>query len=258
MIIGVPKEIMHGEKRVAVIPETAAKLRAADVEAVVKAHTDEHMVKPKLVYISNSTESGAVYKKSELNELRDCCLKLGLYFYMDGARLGSALSSQFNDVPPEELSGYFDAFYVGGTKNGFLCGEALVISNDKLKEDFRFILKQRGAMSAKGFVVGVQFDRSFEGGLYFETAKYANKQSARIAAALTKAGGAMLLPAESNQIFPIFTNEAIAELHKDFGFYDWKSVSETESAIRIVCSWATTDCDADAFIEKAVSLLKKA
>ena len=130
------------------------------VRDIVAVHDSEHMVKAKLVYISDSTEVGTIYSKAQLTALHDCCRELGLYLYLDGARLASALTSPANDVAPEDLPKLCDAFYIGGTKNGALFGEALVIVNDALKPDFRYGLKQHGGMLAKGRLLGVQFATS--------------------------------------------------------------------------------------------------
>jgi len=155
--------------------ETAdGKLTPAHIQSILDEHTDEHMVKPKLVYISNSTEIGTIYTKSELEQLRDFCQANHLILFMDGARLGSALCSAENDLTLSDLTALVDAFYIGGTKNGALIGEALVICQDSLKEDFRYHMKQKGALLAKGRLLGIQFLELFRENLYFELATHAN------------------------------------------------------------------------------------
>ncbi len=149
------------------------KLSVEHIKSVLENHSDEHMVKPKMVFISNSTELGTIYKKAELEEISKFCKENNLYLHLDGARLGSALTSRDNDLTLDELSSLVDIFYIGGTKNGALLGEAIVINNDRLKEDFRYHIKQKGAMLAKGKVLGIQFVELFKNDLFFELANHA-------------------------------------------------------------------------------------
>lgn len=153
------------------------KLKPRQIQAVLDTHTDEHMVKPKLVYISNPTEIGTIYSKNELEELHRFCQVNKLLLYMDGARLGSALCAKGNDIAITDLADLVDAFYIGGTKNGALIGEALVICRESLKEDFRFYIKQKGALLAKGRLLGIQFLELFKDNLYFELAMHANNMA---------------------------------------------------------------------------------
>ena len=219
--------------------ETAdGKLRPSDIKGAVCAHTDEHMVKPRLVYISNSTEVGSVYSRNELEELHACCRENSLLLYMDGARLGSALCSEGNDVELADLSRLTDAFYIGGTKNGALFGEALVICNNSLKSDFRFLIKQRGALLAKGRTIGIQFLALFRDNLYFSLARHANNMASLLRQGIRDAGHAFLSESPSNQIFPIFPNRLIQKLLLNFDFYVWKEIDSEHSAVRLVTSWA--------------------
>ncbi|MFL6559439.1 MAG: threonine aldolase family protein, partial [Bacillus sp. (in: firmicutes)] len=153
------------------------KLTPSNIQPVLDGHPDEHMVKPKLVYISNSTEIGSIYSRNELEQLSDFCKKNHLILYMDGARLGSALCSEENDLQLSDLPGLVDSFYIGGTKNGALIGEALVICRDSLKEDFRYHMKQKGALLAKGRLLGIQFLELFRDNLFFDLATHANKMA---------------------------------------------------------------------------------
>jgi threonine aldolase len=220
--------------------ETAdGKLRPADILGVVHAHTDEHMVKPRLVYISNSTEIGSIYRRKELEELHACCRENSLLLYMDGARLGSALCSDGNDVELSDIGRLTDAFYIGGTKNGALLGEALVICNASLKNDFRFFIKQKGALLAKGRILGIQFLALFRDGLYFRLAKHANDMASLLHRGIQDAGYAFFSESPSNQIFPILPNRLIQKLLQRFGFYIWKEIDSEHSAVRLVTSWAT-------------------
>lgn len=220
------------------VDTTDGKLRPADILGVVHAHTDEHMVKPRLVYISNSTEIGSVYRKNELEALYHCCRDNSLLLYMDGARLGSALCSEGNDVELADIGRLTDAFYIGGTKNGALFGEALVICNDSLKNEFRFLIKQKGALLAKGRIIGVQFLALFRNNLYFSLAKHANDMAFLLRQGIRDAGYAFLSESPSNQIFPILPNRLIQKLLQNFSFYTWKEIDSGHSAIRLVTSWA--------------------
>lgn len=225
------------------------KLRAEHIKATIVAHTDEHMVKPRLVYISNSTEIGSVYNKSELLELSRCCQENKLYLYLDGARLGSALCSSGNDVTLPELARLVDAFYIGGTKNGALMGEALVICKDILKEDFRFHMKQKGALLAKGRILGIQFHELFRDNLYFELAQYANDMANLLRVGIEQAGFSFLIHSPSNQIFPILPEQLINRLLEKYSFYSWEKIDEQHSAIRLVTSWATEKTAVLAFLD---------
>lgn len=231
------------------------KLRPADVQQAVGFHTDEHMVKPRLVYISNATEVGSIYTKDELVALSDICRELKLLLFMDGARLGSALTSSKNDLALGDIANLVDAFYIGGTKNGALIGEALVICNDSLKEDFRFHIKQKGALLAKGRLLGIQFRELFRDNLFFELAEHANAMAAKIQDALVALNCPLLLHSPSNQLFPIIPNKIIAELEKNYAFEVQKQVDEDHSMIRLVTSWATREDAVDAFIADLKKLL---
>ncbi|MDN3956040.1 threonine aldolase family protein [Sporolactobacillus laevolacticus] len=243
-----------GHKVLTVNSGKDGKLTPAGIQAVLDAHPDEHMVKPKLVYISDTTENGAVYTKNEVEQLSTFCKENHLYFYMDGARLGSALTSSANDLELSDLPNLVDAFYVGGTKNGALLGEALVICNDELKEDFRFYMKQKGAMLAKGRLTGIQFLELFRDNLFFDLAAHANAMATKISEGIDAAGYGFLTPPVSNQIFPILPNTLLEELHQQFNFFDWEKVDDEHTAVRLVTSWATKEEAVDAFVE---SLKKK-
>lgn len=235
------------------VPSTDGKLTPSDIESVLSEHVDEHMVKPKVVFISNSTEIGSIYKKDELVALSECCKKNNLYLYIDGARLASALTSSKNDVTLEDLAILTDAFYIGGTKNGALLGEALVLVNDQLKENFRFYLKQNGALLAKGGIIGAQFKEFFKDDLYFELASHGNKQAEKIIACIENSGYSFLTTPESNQVFPILPNKLIEALHEVFEFYVWEAITEDTSAVRIVTSWATPNLAINKFMSVIIA-----
>ncbi len=239
--------------KVNLIETSNGKLNSQQIKSVIDAHTDEHMVKPKLVFISNSTEIGSIYSKKELESISDFCKQNDLFLYLDGARLGSALTSKQNDLSLADLSKLVDVFYIGGTKNGALLGEAIVINNDKLKADFRFYLKQKGALLAKGRIFGLQFLELFKNNLFFEMGKHANAMALKLAEGIKKAGHSFLIEPVSNQIFPVLPNELIERLNKQFGFYVWKKNEDNTSVIRLVTSWATKE----EFVDKFISDLEK-
>lgn len=233
------------------------KLNPEHVKAVLEAHTDEHMVKPKLVYISNPTEIGTIYIKSELEALSKFCRANKLYLYVDGARLGSALCSNENDMDISDLGQLTDAFYIGGTKNGALIGEALVICNDSLKEDFRFHMKQKGALLAKGRLIGIQFLELFKDDLYFDLARHANKMADFLKSEFIKLGYSFLTESPSNQIFPILPNELIKKLEAKYSFYIWSKVDDENSSIRLVTSWATREAAVLEFVSDLKDWMNK-
>jgi len=235
--------------KVASIESVDGKITPSKIEKVLDEHgTVPHMVKPKMVYISNSTEIGTVYKKSELEELFEFCKRKDLYLFMDGARLGSALCAKNSDLKLSDIARLTDAFYIGGTKNGALLGEAIVINNDEFKYEFGFHLKQRGALLAKGKVIGIQFLELFRDSLFFDLAEHANKMAEKLATAIKEKGHSFLTESTSNQIFPILPDSLIEKLSKKYEFYIWQKTSSETSAIRLVTSWATDEKIVDRFI----------
>ena len=225
------------------------KLRREDILAVLSKYTNEHVVKPKLVYISNSTEIGTIYTKSELKDLNDIRKENNLLLFMDGARLGSALSCKENDLTFEDISRLTDLFYIGGTKNGALLGEALVICNKKLQEDFRYNLKQKGAMLAKGRLLGIQFIELFKDNLYLEIGHHENHMADILRNGIKNIGYEFFVESPSNQIFPILDNNVIGELENNYGFNIWEKIDEKRTAIRLVTSFATKESSCIEFIK---------
>ena len=230
------------------------KLTVEDIKQVLAAHTDEHMVRPKLAYISNSTEIGTHYTKKELMDLYATCQELNLFLFIDGARVGSALCAEDNDLTMKDLAQYSDAFYIGGTKNGALMGEALIICNDLLKEDFKHLTKQRGALLAKGRLLGIQFAELFRDGLFYDLAIHANRQAMRLQEGIEALGYCMSSRSSTNQIFPIFTLEIANKLQQKYAFYFWEAIDEKTTSIRLVTSWATTDEAVEAFLNDLEAL----
>jgi len=225
------------------------KLNPNHIKSALDAHTDEHMVKPKLVYISNPTEIGSIYTKNELEQVSSFCRKNNLILFIDGARLGSALCSDENDFELSDLGRLADAFYIGGTKNGALLGEALVICKDFLKEDFRFHMKQKGALMAKGRILGIQFLELFKDDLYFDLARHANKMAHLLSNNIASLGYKFLIHSPTNQIFPILPNQIIEKLEANYLFYVWSKVDDDSSSIRLVTSWATREDAVISFVE---------
>jgi len=223
------------------------KLSPDEIEDVLTEHCDEHMVKPRLVYVSQSTERGTVYTKAELSAISECCKKNGLYLFLDGARLGAAINSPACDLSYGDIARLADAFYIGGTKNGAMLGEALVICREELKTDFRFQLKQRGAMLAKGAAIGLQFEALLKDGLLDELAKHAISMAMRLADGVRAAGFGFLCPVETNMVFPVFPAKTAEKLHEMYGFLDWGKTGDMTSA-RIVTSWATPEVAVDGFV----------
>ena len=227
------------------------KIYPQDIEKVMNSFTDEHMVKPKMVYISNATEIGTIYYKGELINIKKTCDKYNLYFFIDGARLASALTAKDNDVPNDLLGEICDAFYVGGTKNGLLYGEALVINNPNLIDEFRYHIKNKGAMLAKGYGVGIQFEEAFRNNLYFELGSHSNEMSDLIRDFFNKKNIKMI-PTTTNQIFAYFDIKTAKSLVDIFSLEIW-SKDDREYCLRFVCSFATTKEDVDeliSFMEK--------
>ena len=227
------------------------KLTPALVREVMRIHCDgkdEHMVLPRMVYISDATELGTIYTKAELAALHDVCREYGLYLFLDGARMPAALVAEGNDLDITDFGKYCDAFYIGGTKNGLLFGEAVVITNNDLKPHFRNMIKQRGGMFAKGFLFGVQFCAYFKDGLWLDLARHAVSLAQRIAKAAEEKGYTLYAKSPTNQVFIVLSHEKIAELEQKFAFEAFGHVDDDHEAMRFVCSWATKEESVDALI----------
>lgn len=231
------------------VPTTDGKLRPEDIDAVMAEHEDEHYVKPAIIYISNSTETGLIYTKAELIALREKCLEYGLLTYIDGARLAMAMTAPENDLKLEDLPKLCDAFYIGGTKCGAMFGEALVIVKKELQEDIRWLVKQRGGMIAKGRLLGVQFQALLKDGFYFELGAHANRLAKKLADGIAAKGYEFAIPPQTNMLFPLFTKEKVKELSEKVMFEGWQYPSETHAAIRLVTSWGTTEEEIEKFLE---------
>lgn len=224
------------------IEKEDGKLTPEDILPVLENHRNvPHQVMPKLVYISNSTELGTVYNTEELEALSGFCRDHQLYLFMDGARLGHGLTAETSDLTLEKVAALTDAFYLGGTKNGALIGEAIVISNTELQEHFAFNIKQKGALLAKGRILGIQFLELMKNDLYFDLARHANRQAMKIKKAMGEREVRFLSETFTNQIFPVLPDDLILKLAEKFDFYIWKKIGESHSAIRLITSWNTPD-----------------
>lgn len=242
--------------KVFTLPNKNGKLTSKDVLEALRIHQDCHMVQIKMVYISNSTETGTIYTKKELEELYKVCKDNNLYLFIDGARLSSALGSMYNDCSPEDIAKNCDVFYAGGTKIGLLNGEALIINNNDLKDSFRYHIKNRGGMNAKGFLLGIQFEEVFKDNLYFEMGRNENDLAQYFKKELEQIGVKFESEVQTNQIFIILNNNIIEKLEKLYGFEMWNKGVE-ESCIRLVISFATKKEKVDEFIKDLESLLNK-
>lgn len=248
--------------KVLTLPAPDGKLTAEQVEAYVLAHradeSFEHIVKPKAVFIAYATELGTLYTKAELKALSRTCRKLGLYLYLDGARLGYGLMSEASDLTLRDIYRYTDVFYIGGTKQGALLGEAVVFHNQAASEDFRYLIKQHGGMMAKGRILGIQFETLFCGKgrrcLYFQLAAHADQLAMRLKEGFAALSVPMQQESFTNQQFPILPDKALRALSKKYSWAYIARIDETHSAVRFCTSWATKPED----VEKLLSDLKKA
>ncbi|WP_346837059.1 aminotransferase class I/II-fold pyridoxal phosphate-dependent enzyme [Microbulbifer sp. SAOS-129_SWC] len=225
------------------------KLTPEDIRSALanNAHYP-HMAKPRLVYISNATELGTVYTRAELRALAESCRANDLLLMLDGARLGVALTTEASDLTLAEIADLTDIFWIGGTKAGALIGEAIVIPNAQLAHEFDFHIKQRGALLAKGRLLGLQFATLFSGQLFFALSAHANAMAQKISRAITASGYALASPTQSNMIFPILPDALLEKLHQDYEFHLWSKADDEHAVIRLVTSWATDEEQVNAFI----------
>lgn len=230
------------------------KLTPELIQKSLDEHETEHMVQPKMVYLSNSTELGTQYSLDELQAVSRFCKTNNLYLFLDGARLGAALTSPVNDLTMKDIAALTDVFYIGGTKNGLLFGEALVISHPGLKPDFRFYMKQKGALLAKGFLLGTQFEQLFKNQLFYELAAHANAMAAKLKKGFAECGYSFYSDSSTNQLFPILPNVLIGKLRQHYQFQDEAAVDGAASAVRFVTSWASKENEIEQFIRELKTL----
>ena len=238
--------------KVITVPGENGKITAGEVRGVCDSHwrdpTHEHIAQPAMVYNSNPSEIGTIYTLAELEEISKVCRKCGLPLFMDGARLGYGLACELCDYTLADIAALCDVFYIGGTKVGALFGEAVVITDAALKRDFRYIMKQRGAMLAKGRLLGIQFEALFEDGLYFEISRHATELAMKLRAACTAKGYPFLVDSMTNQQFPILPNSLIERLKVKFAFSLWQPTDAAHTAVRFCTSWATKEEHLDELI----------
>ena len=244
--------IEHSGHKVLALEGQNGLLPASAVREAMEEHLaedgPEHTVQPGMVYISFSSEVGTVYSLRQLEDLSAVCREYGLPLFIDGARMGYGLASEGCDVTLNDIARLADVFYIGGTKQGALFGEAVVIVNPALKKDFRYFIKQNGGMLAKGRLLGIQFLTLFEDGLYFELSQHAVAQAMRIRDAFVSKGYDFLVDSPSNQQFPILPNDVMELLSKDFKFSVWKRIDAGHTAVRFCTSWATRTEAVDALL----------
>lgn len=233
------------------------KITAQDIADSYNAHfsdpTAEHMVQPGMVYISHPTENGTIYTKSELAEISSVCRKFGLPLFLDGARLGYGLTAEGSDISLADIASLCDVFYIGGTKAGALFGEAVVITNPALKKDFRYFIKQKGGMLAKGRLLGIQFLALLDDELYFEIARHANLLALKIRDAFKEKGCSFRYDSVTNQQFPIIPDTFLEKLKEKYTFSFWEKSDSKHTAVRFCTSWATKEED----VERLVADIKK-
>lgn len=235
------------------IPGYEGKMKAEDLDRYVSDffndENHEHMVFPGMVYISFPTEYGTIYSKKELTEISNVCHKFNLPLFIDGARLGYGLMSSDCDLTLPEIAELCDIFYIGGTKVGALCGEAVVFTKNNQPAHFVNLTKKHGALLAKGRLLGIQFDALFTDNLYFDISKNAIKMADKLKAALAKAGYKFLLDSPTNQQFVVLENKKMKALAEKVKFSFWEKIDDTHTAVRFATSWATTEEDVDKLIE---------
>ena len=237
-----------GHKILSVEVGPDGKIAPEHIAPLVTLHEDVHLTRPGLVYISNATENGAVYTKAELTALSEFCHANGLYLFADGARLGCALTSDANDMTLPEFANLVDAFYIGGTKNGAMFGEALVINHPELTRDFFRMKKRMGAVMEKGWIQGAMFLALLEDDLYFKMGRHANEMAARLQNGLKELGWKIWVESPTNQIFAVIPNEVKPKLEEVCEHETWCVYDEDHLVVRFVTCFQTTEADVDGLL----------
>ena len=249
-----------GGHKVIALKNADGKLSAGQISECCRLHfsdeSHEHMVMPAVVYISNPTEVGTLYSRSEMEALRAVCDQWNLALYMDGARLGYGLASPENTLDMPFIARACDVFTIGGTKQGLLFGEAVVIRRDSIKKNFRYIIKQRGGMLAKGRLLGVQFEEMLKDGLYMELSRNAIELAMKLRDALRAMDVPTLVDSPTNQQFPILPNVVLPLLAEKYSYATIERVDGKHTAVRFCTSWATRETDVDRLIEDLEKLLR--
>lgn len=239
--------------KVLTISSEDGTITAEQIEQVMENHYNdsdhEHIVQPGMVYISHPTENGTLYSKEQLVKISQTCKKYDIPLFVDGARMGYGLQAPGCDLTLADFAELTDVFYIGGTKVGALFGEAVVITRESLKKDFRYCIKQRGGMLAKGRLLGIQFETLFENGLYEEISAHAVKLAMKIKKAFSEKGVSFLYDSYTNQQFPILTKKQMDYLREKYAFCFWSKVDEDRSAVRFCTSWATNEASVEELIK---------
>ncbi|HCO28662.1 MAG TPA: threonine aldolase, partial [Lachnospiraceae bacterium] len=230
-------------------PYDDGKLTPELIAPILEAHEDEFFVHPAMVYISNPTEVGTIYTKRELEALSSYCKANNLLLFLDGARLPMALAVPECNLEMKDFQNLVDILFIGGTKVGALFGEALVLFKKDLQQRFRFSMKHRGAMLAKGWLLGVQFEQLFMDGLYYELGRHAVKMALLLKDAMSEAGISFLTDSKTNQQFPILPNKLKALIEEKYCISDWSKPDENHTCVRFCTSWATKEEDVQTFIK---------
>ena len=235
--------------KVLTVPHCDGKIPADTLDAYLRAfNADEshtHMPYPGLVYISHPTEYGTLYTKAELTALRTVCDAYGIPLFLDGARLGYGLASYATDLSLPDIAALCDVFYIGGTKVGALCGEAVVFPRGNAPRHFFTIVKNQGALLAKGRLCGVQFDALFTDSLYLRISRHAIDCAERLKAILRQKGCRFFMETPTNQQFVILENNQMADLTRRAAVSDWEPYDEHHTVVRFATSWSTTEADLD-------------
>jgi len=239
--------------KVQTIQTNNGKISADEIDLILSAPANVHAPKPGLIFISQSTELGDIYTLKEMKAISKVARTYDIPLFIDGARLGYALASSACDFTLKDIARLTDVFYIGGTKVGALFGEAVVITNDKLKRDFKYIMKQRGGLFAKGRILGLQFEELFTDGLYLEISNYAVKLAVKIKNVLESKNISLKHHSSTNQLFIEFTNEQFDELSKNY-FMITISRNDTHTTARLVTSWSTKEEHVDALIRDILAL----
>ena len=236
--------------KVLTLPEHQGKIIPEELETFLKVFWEdgnyEHMVFPGMVYISHPTEYGTLYSKTELMEISEICHRYDIPLYLDGARLGYGLMSKHTDVTLPDIAKYCDVFYIGGTKVGALCGEAVVFTKNNTPKHFMTIVKQHGALLAKGRLLGIQFDTLFTDNLYFEISALAITMAEKLKKIFQEKGYDFYIDSPTNQQFIILEKEQMEHLQEKVAFSFWEALDENHIVVRFATSWATKDKDVDA------------
>ena len=235
--------------KIETIPTGEGKITEKLLEEKYKSFTNEHHTVPRKVYISNTTEVGTLYSKKDLEEIYDFCKKHDLYLFMDGARLAHAMANEKSDLKFKDLTKLCDIFYFGGTKNGLMFGEALVIVNDNLKKNFRNLQKQKGAMLAKGFVTGMMFERLFQDDLYIKGAKKAYQMAEKLAQGFEEKGYKLAYKFESNQVFVEISDKDIKKW-EEFAYFEVGEKRKDKFVARFVTTYKSQEKEIEEFLER--------